>query len=388
MVVDRCPSCTHAKVEAMTLIMTSRCVNWGSVALLTNTQGKTCWLRICFWKPEAYEWGVWNCLSWLLQAQNGCWNSCLVAPFGTSGLKWQSQLPAKLVPQHLLQMFNQSQLGAEAGLFMVVYCARHSIENPFHTRFQETTSLNHLAIGWKESNVLSQQKAFSAQSICKLPFQHPPGRSMRIFMKWQENSLSSKPRIKVWPREQMCHDWNRLKSSQKNPGIDLKPTCAMSVPHWNVKVIQNVSTSGKKPLFLPININHSFYQIHPSLISCFFKKWHVLKNSEAKNCIGPEKPRVVVSANAVGWKWATVRATWPTHRNKREKKMSDKAKMAGGVLMSQKGVGELVKTCRYKCDTMVKLVVCCTLLCWGLLSNTDSCCELSLGSQFFPKGCV
>ena len=107
-------------------IMTPRCVNWGSVALLTNTQGKTCWLRICFWKPEAYEWGVWNCLSWLLQAQNGCWNSCLVAPCCTSGLKWQSQLPAKLVPQHLLQMFNQSQLGADAGLFMVVYCARHS----------------------------------------------------------------------------------------------------------------------------------------------------------------------------------------------------------------------------------------------------------------------
>lgn len=313
-------------------IMTSRCVNWGSVALLTHTQGKTCWLRICFWKPEAYEWGVWNCLSWLLQAQNGCWNSCLVAPCCTSGLKWQSQLPAKLVPQHLLQMFNQSQLGADAGLFMVVYCARHSIENPFHTRFQETTSLNHLAIGWNESWL--NKKTFSAQSICKLPFQHPPGVSestcstMRIFMKWQENSLSSKHRIKVSPRELGCVMITQLlESSQKNPGIDLKPTCAMSVPHWNVKAIQNVSTSGKKPLFLPININdsqedcfHSFYQIHPSLISCFFKKWHVLKNSEAKNCIGPEKPRVVVSANAVGWKWATVRATWQTHRNKREKK--------------------------------------------------------------------
>lgn len=119
--IDRCPSRTHAKVEAMTLIMTSRCVNWGSVALLTNTQGKTCWLRICFWKPEAYDWGVWNCLSWLLQAQNGCWNSCLVAPCCTSGLKWQSQLPAKLVPQHLLQMFNQSQLGADDGWCWAVY---------------------------------------------------------------------------------------------------------------------------------------------------------------------------------------------------------------------------------------------------------------------------
>lgn len=46
-----------------------------------------------------------------------------------------------------------------------------------------------------------------------------------------------------------------------------------------------------------------------------------------------------------------------------KKKTADEAEMAGGALMSQKGVGELVKTCRYKCDTMVKLVVCCTLLC-------------------------
>ena len=75
-------------------------------------------------------------------------------------------------------------------------------------------------------------------------------------MKWQENSLSSKHRIKVSPKELGCVMITQLlESSQKNPGIDLKPTCAMSVPHWNVKAIQNVSTSGKKPLFLPININ-------------------------------------------------------------------------------------------------------------------------------------
>ena len=133
---------------------------------------------------------------------------------------------------------------------------------------------------------------------------------------------------------------------------------------------------------------HSFYQIHPSLISfLFLKNGHAFKNSEVKNCIGPEKPKVVVSANAVRWKWATVRATWQhTPQQTKKKKRLMKQRWLGGVLMSQKGVGELVKTCRYKCDTMVKLVVCCTLLCWGLLSNTDSCCELSLGSQFFPMG--
>ena len=112
------------------------------------------------------------------------------------------------------------------------------------------------------------------------------------------------------------------------------------------------------------------------------------KNSEAKNCIGPEKPRVVVSANAVGWKWATVRATWPTRRNKREKK---------NVWWSRDGWGgaHVSKRCGWTGENMslqmwhhsqTTVVVCCTLLCWGLLSNTDSCCELSLGSQFFPKG--
>ena len=134
---------------------------------------------------------------------------------------------------------------------------------------------------------------------------------------------------------------------------------------------------------------HSFYQIHPSLISfLFLKNGHAFKNSEVKNCIGPEKPKVVVSANAVRWKWATVRATWQHTPQQTKKKTSDEAEMAGGGAHVSKGCGgtgenmSLQMWHHGQTSRLLHLALLRLALKHGLLLRTFP------RKSIFPNGCV